>query len=180
MNDEHTDGRSGYLEVEISHAGGAWDVNAEEVVLRVAQAVFESEAVKGSADLSVLLADNAFVQSLNRKFRGKDKPTNVLSFPQAEGAPGLAFEPNRPLGDIAFAFETLVEEAKAQDKTFDDHLAHLVAHGVLHLLGYDHETDEQADEMEALERAILMRFNIEDPYASEGCLSQEMLEGKTQ
>lgn len=90
MNDEHTDGRSGYLEVEISHAGGAWDVNAEEVVLRVAQAVFESEAVKGSADLSVLLADNAFVQSLNRKFRGKDKPTNVLSFPQAEGAPGLA------------------------------------------------------------------------------------------
>lgn len=74
----------------------------------------------------------------------------------------------------------MVEEAKAQDKTFDDHLAHLVAHGVLHLLGYDHETDEQADEMEALERAILKRFNIEDPYASEGCLSQEMLEGKTQ
>lgn len=179
-SDDSAGNGPGYLEVEISHAGGAWDMTAEEVVLRIAQAVYESEAMEGSADLSVLLADNAFVQSLNRKFRGKDKPTNVLSFPQAEGSAGLVFEPNRPLGDIAFAFETLVEEARAQDKSFDDHLAHLVAHGVLHLLGYDHETDGQADEMEALERAILKRFNIEDPYAAEGRLKRETHEGKSQ
>ena len=118
----------------------------------------------GITELSVLLADDAFVQTLNRKFRGKDKPTNVLSFPHGAGQADVLVEEARPLGDIALAHETLQREAKAQAKAFNDHLAHLVAHGVLHLLGYDHETEAEATEMEARERTILSRFNIADPY----------------
>ncbi len=143
-------------------------MGAEEIVLRVAQSVYESDGFEGPADLSVLLADNEFVQSLNRKFRGKDKPTNVLSFPQAEGPAEIVFEAARPIGDVAFAYETVREEARAQGKSFDDHLAHLVVHGVLHLLGYDHIEDDEAEKMEALERTILSRFDIADPYSLEG------------
>lgn len=157
-------GTAARLDVEISHAGGTWSAEAGEMVRRVAQAVFENEKPGGVAELSVLLADDAFVWALNRKFRGKDKPTNVLSFPHGAGQSDLLFETARPLGDIALACETLVNEAKAQGKTFSDHLAHLVAHGVLHLLGYDHKADAQALEMEARERAILAQLGIADPY----------------
>ncbi|MBL4863369.1 MAG: rRNA maturation RNase YbeY [Rhodobiaceae bacterium] len=154
----------GRLDVEISRAGGDWDAAAEETVTMIAQAVFVSEDAGGVAELSVLLADDAFVQTLNRKFRGKDKPTNVLSFPHGAGQADILVEVARPLGDIALAHETLLREAEAQDKPFNDHLAHLVAHGVLHLLGYDHETEAEAMEMEARERTILSRFDIADPY----------------
>ena len=154
----------GRLDVEISRAGGDWDAAAEETVTKIAQAVFASEDTGGITELSVLLADDAFVQTLNRKFRGKDKPTNVLSFPHGAGQADVLVEEARPLGDIALAHETLQREAKAQAKAFNDHLAHLVAHGVLHLLGYDHETEAEATEMEARERTILSRFNIADPY----------------
>lgn len=167
-----------YLEVEISHAGGAWDMAAEEIVLRVAQSVYETEGKGGPAELSVLLADDAFVQSLNRKFRGKDQPTNVLSFPQVDGPGEIVFQAARPLGDIAFAYETLVVEAKHQGKSFDDHLAHLVVHGVLHLLGHDHIDDEEAEAMETLERVILDRFGIADPYASQEIDQKDLMEKK--
>lgn len=120
-------------------------------------------------EISVVLADDATVQALNRDWRGKDKPTNVLSFatldddaaPVVPGAPLL-------LGDIILAYGTCKAEADELGKPLRDHLSHLVVHGVLHLLGYDHEEDEaEAEEMEALETSILAGQGIADPYARE-------------
>lgn len=108
----------------------------------------------------ILLTDDGTVRDLNARFRGKDKPTNVLSFP-AVPMPGI--EPT-PLGDIVLAFETCAAEAGTQGKSLSDHLTHLVAHGVLHLLGRDHENDAEAEAMEAEERAILAGLGISDPY----------------
>lgn len=132
----------------------------------VQRAVSEAAAVAGSpgrlaGEMSVLLADDATVRGLNHRWRGKDAPTNVLSFPAnagaAEGMPHL-------LGDIAIAYETLAREAEAQHKSFGDHLCHLVVHGFLHLLGYDHEQEDEAEVMERLEIAILARLDVTDPY----------------
>jgi probable rRNA maturation factor len=110
------------------------------------------------AELAVLLTDDAAVQRLNATWRGLDKPTNVLSFPAAAA-------PDSPhLGDIAIAFETTVREARDEGKPLADHLAHLVVHGFLHLGGYDHESDAEAETMEQLERDILARLNVPDPY----------------
>lgn len=106
------------------------------------------------AEVSVVLADDNFVQGLNREYRGKDKPTNVLSFPQ---------DPPM-LGDIVLAFETIEREASEQNKDFAAHLTHLLVHGVLHLLGYDHEDDQEASEMEGLEIEILQKMGINNPY----------------
>jgi len=156
-----------YLSVEISRAGGEWDADAEEIVLRLAQTVFEHDGTSSAAELSVLLADDTFVQSLNRKFRGKDKPTNVLSFPNTPTPAGALYDEPSSLGDIALAFETVKAEAKTQHKSFDDHLAHLVVHGVLHLLGYDHVDDEDAEKMEKRERELLKLYGIADPYTVE-------------
>lgn len=106
--------------------------------------------------LTVALSDDRRVQALNRRDRKKDKPTNVLSYPSGE----KAF-----LGDIVLARQTVWREAREQKKTPADHLAHLVVHGTLHLLGHDHETgDEDAERMEALERRILAKLGIADPY----------------
>jgi probable rRNA maturation factor len=141
----------------------------EALVVRVAEAALahsDCDLGTGPVEVSLVLADDATVQGLNRDWRGKDKPTNVLSFaalddedaPQVEGAPLL-------LGDVILAFETCRAEAEEQGKPLPDHLSHLVVHGVLHLLGYDHEQDEaEAEEMERLEAAILARFGIADPY----------------
>lgn len=116
------------------------------------------------AELTVLFADDARVQELNRDFLGKDKPTNVLSFPASDeaGEPG-----SEMLGDIVLARETVEREAAEQRKPLEAHIAHLVVHGFLHLLGYDHEDDEEAEEMEALETRILANLDIADPYADE-------------
>ena len=108
------------------------------------------------ADLvTVVLADDAFVQTLNRDHRGKDRPTNVLSY---------ASDMDGELGDLIFAQETIETEAQDLGKSFDHHLMHLILHGSLHLLGYDHETPEEAGEMEALETQILSEFGLSDPY----------------
>jgi probable rRNA maturation factor len=109
-----------------------------------------------------MLADDARIRELNRRWRGQDKPTNVLSFPAPEGPPDDA----RFLGDIVLAFETVEQEARAEGKPLEHHLAHLAVHGALHLLGYDHERDSDADAMEQRERLILARLGIPDPYAS--------------
>lgn len=108
-------------------------------------------------------SDNQTVQSLNAKFRGKDKPTNVLSFPNDDefGAPGEATD---YIGDIILAYETVKKEADEQGKVFEHHLLHLIAHGVLHVLGYDHIEDAEAEEMESLEVRILAEMGIADPY----------------
>jgi len=120
------------------------------------------------AELSLRLTSDREVQQLNHQFRGLDQPTNVLSF-AALDHPGPALPDGAPmfLGDIAIAAETVAREAGEQQKAVTDHLAHLVVHGTLHLLGYDHEAEEDAEEMEALERDILKQYGIEDPYQTQ-------------
>jgi probable rRNA maturation factor len=117
--------------------------------------------------LDVLYADNGELQRLNRQWRGIDQPTNVLSFPSGDDldGPADAVQP-RSLGDIALAYETVADEAVAQAKTLEHHCAHMVIHGVFHLLGLDHETDAQAEQMEMAERRALARLGIADPYAA--------------
>lgn len=145
------------IDVEIEDA--AWTSalpEAEALVARAAEA-----ALRGRGEgVTVLLADDAAVRDLNARFRGKDYATNVLSFP----APA---NPEQHLGDIALAYGVCAREAGEQGKPLGHHLQHLVAHGVLHLLGYDHETDADADVMENLEREILAGLGVPDPYAAE-------------
>lgn len=111
--------------------------------------------IEFDGEISVLLTNDAEVQQLNKTYRHKDKPTNVLSFPQDE--PGL-------LGDIAMSLDTLEREAISENKTLQNHFTHLFVHGVLHLSGYDHEDDATQEEMETLETEILAELNIPDPY----------------
>ncbi|MGE3147954.1 MAG: rRNA maturation RNase YbeY [Pseudorhodoplanes sp.] len=141
-----------------------WDAqpNVSQIVSRAAAAAIADSARAG--EIAVLLTDDAAIRILNRDWRGYDKPTNVLSFP----AGGIDNGEDRPhLGDIAIAYETVAREASAEDKSFDDHLAHLVVHGCLHLLGYDHETDDDAQVMERLEADILARLGVPDPHAAQ-------------
>ncbi len=115
------------------------------------------------AEISVLFCDDAFIRELNRKWRGQDKPTNVLSFPAGgTGTPG----PGCLLGDIVIAFETTSRQALEAGKPLRDHVAHLLVHGFLHLIGHDHIEAAEAEAMEALERAILARLGIDDPYGA--------------
>ena len=113
-----------------------------------------------AGEVAVLLTDDDSVRDLNARFRGKDAPTNVLSFPAPENPEGL-------LGDIALALGVMVREAAEQGKPLSDHLQHLVIHGVLHLIGYDHETDGDAERMESLERQLLAGLGVPDPYAGD-------------
>jgi len=119
-----------------------------------------------NAELSVLLCDDATIAGLNGHWRGQEKPTNVLSFP-APPLQGAAPDERIPLGDIAIAYETVAREAEENGATVSDHLSHLVVHGFLHLLGYDHHMDDEAERMERLERDILAGIGVADPYA--GC-----------
>jgi metalloprotein, YbeY/UPF0054 family len=147
----------------VTEAGG-WDglPDAEALAQRAAEAAAGvADMADEDLEVTVMLTDDKSIRTLNRQWRGKDKPTNVLSFPAPE-QPGL--EGPRHLGDIALAYETLVREAEEESKPLADHFAHLVVHGVLHLLGYDHETDEEADVMEALEVKALAGLGIADPY----------------
>ena len=114
-------------------------------------------------DVSVRVVDSAEMQTLNRDFRGKDKPTNVLSFPGGDVA-GLPEYETRGLGDVVICAEIVRDEAAAQNKALADHWAHMLVHGTLHLLGYDHISDEQADDMEGLEVKILTTIGVADPY----------------
>lgn len=141
--------------------------DAETVIQRAIAAAAESiDDDVGEAELAVMLTDDPGIRTLNSNWRGVDKPTNVLSFPalQPEGArkPGDA---PRMLGDIAIAYETTRREADEEGKPFEHHLSHLAIHGFLHLIGYDHENDGDAEEMESLETEILQLLGIPDPYA---------------
>ena len=109
---------------------------------------------------ALLLTGDAVVQGLNAQWRHKDQPTNVLSFPAPETVHAL----EKTLGDVALAYETCAREAQEQGKNLKDHATHLLVHGLLHLLGYDHEADDDAAEMEGLEREILASLGIADPY----------------
>ena len=116
------------------------------------------------SELAIVLTDDAAIRELNRRWRGSDKATNVLSFP-AHGLVPPGSGP-RPLGDVVIAYETMAREAQEQGLPLTHHLTHLAVHGFLHLLGYDHESDTEAETMEQLERDILARLDVPDPYAT--------------
>jgi probable rRNA maturation factor len=118
---------------------------------------------RGASEISILLCDDTTISRLNREYRGQAKPTNVLSFPIGQAAAGAEVS---LLGDVAIALETVAAEAQAADLAIAGHLTHMVVHGVLHLLGYDHQLDEEAAGMEALEVKILDRLGVADPYAT--------------
>lgn len=135
--------------------------------------VLSEENVPPGAEVSLLLTVDAEIQTLNSAYRGYDKPTNVLSFPQKDltlssgGNIVYALEEaafSRPLGDVVMAYETISKEAEAAHIPFEQHFAHLLIHGLLHLLGYDHEEDDDAEAMERREAFLLAHFGIEDPY----------------
>lgn len=156
---------SGGLAIEVGRSATSWAgamPDAEAVTHRAADAAWKA-AGSGAAELSILLSDDARIRVLNRDYRGEDKPTNVLSFPA--GDEGAAGRP-RLLGDVVLALETIRREAAAQSKPLADHLSHLTVHGLLHLLGHDHETETQATAMEAFETEILRGLGIADPYAA--------------
>ena len=141
--------------------------DAEAVIHRAIDAAAEiADADVGEAELAVMLTDDTGIRTLNNNWRGIDKPTNVLSFPalQPTGPAGPDDAP-RMLGDIAIAYQTTRKEADDEEKPFDHHLSHLAVHGFLHLIGYDHEKDDDAEAMEGLEREILAQLGIPDPYA---------------
>jgi probable rRNA maturation factor len=147
------------IEVEVEVEDAAWSASIADVE---AVATRAAKAALGLATgaVTVLLSDDETVRELNARFRGKDRPTNVLSFP-AGAIPGADIQ---PLGDIVLGFGVCADEARAQGKSLSDHLAHLTVHGVLHLLGRDHEDDVEAEAMEAEEREILATLGVADPY----------------
>jgi probable rRNA maturation factor len=128
---------------------------AEEICHQVFALLKKHDYVQDDEEVALALSDNAHLQQLNAQFRQIDKPTNVLSF-ENDTEPFL--------GDIALAFETIKREAEEQEKTLEDHFTHIVLHGILHLLGFDHMNDKEALEMEALEVKLLNLLNISNPY----------------
>lgn len=165
------------LAVEVMVQSPLWaaEPDVEAIVRRALAAA--AHALPGTAgEIAVVLTDDAAIRALNRDWRGIDKPTNVLSFPAPkppvapQGASpsgqGLSGQDRAPalLGDVVIAYETVAREAAAEGKPFSHHLAHLAVHGFLHLLGYDHESDAAARDMERLEARILARLDVPDPY----------------
>lgn len=115
-------------------------------------------------EVSIVLANDDLIQVLNRTYRDKDKPTNVLSFAALDSDDPVPDEGPYPIGDVILAYQTIDREAREQGKFFKDHFIHMVVHGTLHLLGYDHETEDDANIMESLEIRILEKMNIQNPY----------------
>jgi probable rRNA maturation factor len=151
--------------VEVITESNLWNAEAgADTVIRDAIAVAAQRTHTAAGEVSVLLTDDESIRVLNRTWRKLDQPTDVLSFPAPKlGGPGPT---GVPLGDIVIAFETTAGEAAAERKPFRHHLAHLAVHGFLHLLGYDHESDGDAREMEELETSILVDLHVPDPYGT--------------
>ena len=158
------------LEIEIVRHSDLWDSIAvsDDALSRAALAAFaaSSAAPDAPCEVTLVLTDDDEMRELNRIWRGKDASTNVLSFPAGEPVGEAHGEPS-PLGDIVLAGETVIEEAKLKGIPAADHAAHLVVHGMLHLLGFDHERDADAERMEALETKVLAGLGIADPYAAD-------------
>lgn len=151
------------LTIDIAEAAGGWRAAERACIEKAARAAYAAAGgdLPREAELSILLTDDAAMRDLNRIYRGKDRPTNVLSFRVPAGPLGERVI----LGDVALARETALREARGQGKPLEAHLCHLTVHGILHLLGFDHEQDHEAGEMEALERRILEQLGVSDPYA---------------
>jgi len=163
------------LEVELA-APHAWPADAAELracVQRAVAAALMTAAQDGAQVerkgvpplVEVVLADDDTVRALNAQWRGRDKPTNVLSFPADAAMPWVEDAP-WPLGSVVLAGGVMRREAQARGVTLQDHLCWMVIHGILHLLGYDHQTEQEAARMEALERKALARLGLADPYAT--------------
>ena len=160
------------LDIQISIEEGAWP--SEERLLTMSGHVLGAAAdhlrkkekqpfpKTGAPEVSLVFTNDESIRGINAEWRGQDKPTNVLSFPAFPLTPGKM--PGPMLGDIIFAEETLTREAADLGKSFDDHLTHLMVHGFLHLFGYDHMDDEEAEKMEGLETRILAELGLSDPY----------------
>ncbi|AIF81493.1 hypothetical protein I862_04675 [endosymbiont of Acanthamoeba sp. UWC8] len=163
------------IEVELINDSSLWntlDCEPEDFIKQViTHTLVELKLNETSKkiEISVLLADDEKLQELNRQYRDKDKPTNVLSFPNYDLKPGnylkiLKKEKEIYLGDIALSYTTIYHESIEQDKLFMHHLAHMLVHSMLHLIGYDHEDESEAEKMEELEIKILTKLNISNPY----------------
>lgn len=137
-----------------------------KTALRRAIAAAAATVSTTRGELAIVLTDDSEMRALNRRWRGKDKPTNVLSFPAKDS---FAVQgATRLLGDVVIAYQTTAREAREEHKTFTQHLSHLAVHGYLHLLGYDHEAERDAKRMEKLEAAVLARLNLPNPYIKDG------------
>jgi probable rRNA maturation factor len=147
--------------IDIQVASPLWEAAPQaETTVREALAAAADMLATAGGEVSIVLTDDAAIRTLNRDWRRIDKATNVLSFPAPKataGSPAM-------LGDIVIAYETLARECADEDRVFLHHLAHLTVHGFLHLIGYDHETDAQADEMEGLEAKIMSALKMPDPF----------------
>ena len=154
--------RSAAPSIDIQVASPLWQAQPlTEQTVREAIAAAAAALSTADGEVSILLTDDSAIRALNRDWRGIDKPTNVLSFPAAKTT---ATAGAKMLGDIVIAYETLARECDDEDRVFLHHLAHLTVHGFLHLIGYDHQTDAQADAMEGLESKIMTRMKMPDPY----------------
>ncbi|MBI1275121.1 rRNA maturation RNase YbeY [bacterium] len=159
-------------QLEIAHGAWAgamagWPRDIGAVVKEAWEALEKKHKLKVDVEVSVALIADRAMQALNRQHRKKNKPTNVLSFPMYEGIDAIKEAVEPPplmLGDISMAYETLVKEADEQGKSLYAHTAHMLVHGVLHLAGYDHEDDADAEAMEAFETEILSTLSIDNPY----------------
>ena len=159
------------LSLELNIAAERWREvfpQPEWAATRAAQAAFQMGEIIHSRDVeaSIRLTDDAEIQALNKKYRKKNQPTNVLSFPALDAEDLARLPDGAPLilGDIVIALETTLKEAEVETKVPEEHLSHLVVHGMLHLLGYNHETESEAKIMEGLEVHVLKGLGIRDPY----------------
>jgi probable rRNA maturation factor len=180
--------RKSFVTIDLAQPCRAWAAALPRAASRCRRAAEAALAVAGpdvgdadraGAELSIVLGDDALLRRLNRAWRGKDAATNVLSFPAqrfAAGAlqPAAASAAGAPLllGDVVLGFETVRREADEQGKAIGDHLAHLVVHGVLHLLGFDHEAAPDAERMEEMERRALSGLGVADPYAMSDAMAE--------
>jgi probable rRNA maturation factor len=158
-------------EIDVSVQDPEWETMGDihELITLVAKitlnsAILPKIAIDRKLEASIVLANDDLVQLLNREYRGKDKPTNVLTFATLDGDDITPEGEPLNLGDIILSFQTIAREAHEQGKFMLDHVKHITVHGVLHLLGYDHETDEEANDMETLEIRILEHLGVQNPY----------------
>jgi probable rRNA maturation factor len=162
---------TGHIRIVLEIEDPRWRTTVPDIAALLERAIgvaLEDLPSARPIEVGVRLVDDGAIQGLNREWRGRDKPTNVLSFPMGDPAP--VADPEFPwlLGDIVMSFDTVAAECARDHKALDRHAAHLAIHAALHLIGHDHEDDAEAEAMEALEARLLARLGIADPYAEGG------------